>query len=212
MTLWIKPLFGDMFSISFLLPITSLHNLYRHIQDHHYPDIKLHQIHLFHNENMDLSEIKDGDVLHLFISEPYAERWVSDFTTSSSDRYIFKNSCIMWYDGRWGDPYEDPSVLKRTSLTLHIHTREDIQENDPSKKIQFTLNHNFFKELYPPSKEVTIWYSTLEEACQTYRENWNKKQNADSFTETTMKHIIHLWKLYYNTNYHLIEKGRYYDY
>lgn len=213
MTLWIKPLFGDMLPISYSIPIQNLHNFYRCIHMKYYSELKLHQIHIYHNDSLDLSEVKDEDILYIYISEPYAEKWISDWSKSSpDDQYIHKNSCITWYDGRWGDPYEDPSVLNRTSLTLHIHVIEDTQEKDPSKKRKFSLNHTFFKTLYPPSNEETIWYPTLEEACHYYREVWNTKQQADSFTEVTMKHIIHLWNLYHDTNYHLIENGRYYDY
>jgi hypothetical protein len=211
MTLWIKPLFGDMFSISISLPITSLHNIYRCIQSHHYSDIKIHQLHLFHNESMDLSQVKEGDVLDIFISEPYAEKWVSEFD-KKQEHYLFHNSCITWYDGRWGDPYEDPSILNRTSLTLHIHVRENTLEPEDERKKVFTLSQSFFKERYPPSNDEMGWYSTLEEACHHYRENWNKKHNANSFTELTMEHVIRLWNIYHGTNYHLWEKGLYYDY
>lgn len=212
MTLWIQPLFGDMIPILYSTPIENLHLFYRFIHTHFYPDLKLHQLHIYHNNSLDLSQVKDDDILRIFITEPYAENWVSDYSNTNDSQYNFKHSCITWYDGRWGNPYEDPSVLNRTSLTLHIHVKEDTQDNVPSKKRQFTINHNFFKQLYPSSKEETIWYPTLEEACHHYRQDWNMKQNADSFTELTMKHIIHLWNLYHDTNYHLIEKGRYYDY
>jgi hypothetical protein len=212
MVLWLKPLFGDMIPISYSTPIQNIHIFYRFIQTKYYPEIKLHQLHISHNESLDLSQVKENDILNIFIDEPYAEKWITDYSFTQSSKYTFKHSCLTWYDGRWGDPYEDPSVLNRTSLTLHIHLREDTEELDPSKKTQFTLNYNFFKQMYPSSKEETKWFFTLEEACQYYRDDWNTKQNADSFTEKTMKHIIHLWNLYHDTNYHLIEKGRYYDY
>lgn len=211
MTLWIKLLSGDLFSIPFSPPIISSQKLYQYLHSHYYPNITLYQIHLFHNGNTDLSKVKEEDILDLFISEPYAEKWVTDFS-KNQENYRFHQSGITWYDGRWGDPYEDPSVLKRTSLTTYIHVRENTLEEDETKRRHYTINHNFFKELYPPSQEEAIWHSTLEEAFEHYREHWNKKQNGDSFTELTMKHMIHLWNLYHGTNYHLIEKGRYYDY
>jgi len=198
-----------MMPIEYSTPIENLRNFYHCVHMKYYSELKLHQIHIYHNDHndLDLSEVKDEDILYIYISEPYAEKWISDWSKSSPDNeYIHKNSCITWYDGRWGDPYENPSILNRTSLTLHIN----VIEYNSSKK--FSLQHVFFKTLYPPSDEETIWYPTLEEACQKYRDAWNNKEQADSFTEITMKHVIHLWNLYHDTNYHLIENGRYYDY
>ena len=152
MSLFIKPLLGEMFSIFFSIPIVSIYELYRYIQLNHYPNVKLRQITIFHNENIDLSQVKEGCILDIFISDSYDEKWISNFYIGNKEenRYIFQNSCIGWYDEIWKDPCEDPPVLNSDSLKIYILMKEDTLEVDNSKKRKFAINYNFFRELYCP--------------------------------------------------------------
>jgi len=221
MTLWIQPLFGEVFSIPFSPSDKSftIHNLYRYLHLHYYNDFLMHQIQLYnmkkeeekeeekeyYNYNIlyenNFLELKEGDILHIFISEPFVEKWVSEYENLSDQNYIYQNSCITWYDGLWGNPYENPSITIRPANMIYIQAKKC---KDKPTFIQFIITN--FSESNP------LWYSTLEEACHAFREKWNKISAANSFTENTMIHIISLWKLYQGTNYHLIEKSRYYDY
>jgi len=214
MSLCIQPLFGDPFSIPLSPETHSWRDIYYYLKNVHYRENKVEQICLFHNGQTDLSEVKDGDLLHILINEPMVERWVSEYTTDNQwEKYgvRFHHSTLTWYDGRWGDPYENPSVQYRTSLTIHILLRETLK----NEKIvqEFTINPVYFKELYGrPNQQTETWYPTLYEACHSFRKEWNEKQKEDSFTERTADHLIRLWELYHGSNQHLIDQGRYYDY
>lgn len=221
MTLWIQPLFGDAFSIPFS-PTSKRwwKDVYFYLHHQYHSDKKMEQLRLFHNESADLSNVNEGDLLHLFVTDRIAERWISEYTVDRDWKehgVQYHHSTLAWYDGRWGDPYENPSVRYRTSLTLHILVKER-KSMDESKEntLEFLINPVYFKESYVlPSKIKTTtqhWLPRLRDACNAFREEWNAEEHADSFTEKTAEHIILLWELYHGTNQHLVDNGRYYDY
>lgn len=217
MSLWIQPLVGDLMEIPFSPP-TSRHQegwrpIYRFLHDQ-IPFLKekaLHQLRLFHQGSMDLSGVKEGDVLHLLITEPMVEKWISEYTISSPPNvpipsYIFHHSTMSWLDARWGDPYEKPILHYRTPLTLHVEMREDIA----NKCKEYQINPEYFKERYPPlsPSDVPKWYATLRDALRAVQE---KKSNGEEMTDKTIEHLVHLWELYHGTNEHLVRQGRYYE-
>lgn len=211
MTLWIQLLFGDPIPIDVLPPLRSWRPVYQLLQARLCPEKKIHQLRLYDKGSTDLSHVPDGGVLHLIVSEPMVERWVSEFTLPSkvNDTIQFHQSTLAWYDARWGDPYEDKKVQYRTALVIHVLAKERKGEC-----YEFTVNPEYFKELYgnKEHQKDTIWYSTLREACYAYRKELYEKNSEETMTEKTCEHLVHLWELYHGTNQHLVDQGRYYDY
>lgn len=209
MTLWIQPIFGDLINIPFSYPIESWRAVYHYLHIRQCPDKKIHQLRLFYNGSSDLSTVQEGSILHLVITEPMVEQWVSEYSLNSkeNDNIIFHHSTLSWYDARWGDPYEDKKIQYRTSLMIHILVRE-IKGNP----LEFTINPNYFNKLYgnKDKKINTVWYSSLHKACDEFRNESNGVEEV--ITEKTCEHLIHLWNLYHGTNQHLVDQGRYYDY
>lgn len=214
MTLWILPFIGDPIEIPFSPPDSPLSGAWRPIYHYLYailPFVKgkqLHQLRLIHNGSFDLSGVKEGDVLHLLVTEPMVEQWISEYTlsspSSSNPLFYFHHSMITWMDGRWGDPYEHPEIQYRTPLTLHILKRESIVEGGRS---DYQINPNYFKELYPssPSPEPE-WYPTLSEALRAFQ-----TPKGEVMTDKTIDHMVHLFELYHGTNEHLARQGRAYE-
>jgi hypothetical protein len=142
MPLFIKPLFGDLIVVPFSPPI-SWREVYAYLCTHYFHDVRLDQLRLYHNESPDLSNVKDGDILHLFTDERMAERWVYERTMNVKEHNIrYHHSALTWYDIRWGDPYEKPSVMDRTSLTFNILMREQ------DGTIAFMINPVYFHEIW----------------------------------------------------------------
>jgi hypothetical protein len=218
MTLWIQPVFGDLFSIPLSPDKNSWRQIYHYLKDHHYPEIRVDQIRLFLDGENDLSRVKEGDILQIVIADRMVERWVSEYTdekTWTTHGVRFHHSTITWYDGRWGDPYEDPTVSYRTSLTLTLIERE-IRDKEGRITMDYMVNPDYFRDRYGSIlqgvEKKEVWYPTLQEACMAFRQEKNEKEKADVFTEKTLEHVIRLWELYHGTNQHLIDQGRYYDY
>ena len=215
MPLWIQPLFGEAFMIPLSPPTDSWKNIVSHLKKNYYPDQNVLQIVLLHNGETDLSEVKDGDTVHILINDHMAERWVSEWVDNARwEQYgvRFHNSTLSWYDGRWGDPYEDPTILYRTSYTIRIVLRER-QMPDKSMVSDFTIDPVYFKERYGPHQTPDeTFYPSLREACDAFRIKKNETEGADVFTEQTAENIVRLWEYYHGSNQHLIDQGRYYDY
>lgn len=215
MPLWIQPLFGDPFSIP-LSPVTDTwKDICSYLKRAHYPDCHLHQITLLYHGGFDLSSVKDEDTVHILINDRMAERWVSEWVDDKEwekHGVRFHHSTLTWYDGRWGDPYEDSTIQYRTPNTIRLVLRE-IQRGDKSVTCDFTVDPVFFKERYGPHRTPDeIYYPSLRDACYAYRKQKNEKENADVVTEQTIENVIRLWEFYHGTNQHLIDQGRYYDY
>ena len=218
MTLLIRPVFGDSFSIPLSPEKNTWRQIYHYLKNHHYPDIRVDQIRLFHDDHDDLSNVKDGDLLNILITDRMMERWVYEYTNNTSwkDHGIrFHHSMITWYDGRWGDPYDNPTISYRTSITLTLIEREK-RKSDDQIIYDYMVNPDYFRERYGnlshESTRKDTWYSTIREACIAFRQEKNEKEKADVFTEKTLEHVIRLWELYHGTDEHLIQQSRYYDY
>lgn len=213
MTLWVQPIFGDLIEVPFSppTPLMSWRPIYQFLHAKQCPDRKLHELRLFHNGSPDLSTVSDGELLHLVVTEPIAERWKAEHsvTQKEHDSILFHHSTLSWYDARWGDPYNDPKVQYRTSLTIYIVVREikDIS-------MDFTINPEYFHELYgnKEKKRDMVWYSSLREACYAFRKELHDSHSEEVMTERTCEHLIQLWNVYHGSNQHLIDNGRYYDY
>lgn len=207
MPLLIQPLFGAHIIVPFIPHETSWSHLYRYLHVRYYNNVELYQLRLYHNESPDLSNVKDGDTLHLFVSDGMVERWVSEHSVDTQcDGIVFHHSNMTWYDIRWGDPYENPAVTCRTSLTIHVLMRE--QDGTRS----FMLNPEYFKEQYTTrNKSPGIWYPTVRDACYSFRDKYNTTEGEEVVSEKTVEHLIHLWELYHGTQKHLVNQGRYYD-
>jgi hypothetical protein len=214
MSLWVQPLFGEMIEIPFSPPDPPLPEGWRPIYRHLHTTIPflrekaLHHLRLFHNHSADLSEVKDGDVLHLLVMDDMAERWVTEYTISDSPSSfpLLHHSTLSWFDGRWGDPHETPSIQYRTPLTAHVIMKEGTIAGGR----MFMVNPIYFRERYPPPSPYIdpSWHPTLREAL---RKTQVIKRNGEEMTDNTVEHLVHLWELYHGTNQHLIDKGRYYE-
>lgn len=214
MTLWIQLLFGDPIETPFTPPLKSWRPIYQFLHNRMYPDKKIHQLRLYYEGSTDLTHVPDGALLHLIVSEPMAERWISECSLHSkeNDQITFHQSTLTWYDARWGDPYEDKKVQYRTSLTILILAKEVKEEK--GEYYEFTMNHEYFREMYgnKESQKKEIWYPTLRQTCYAFRKELYEKNSEEIMTEKTCEHLIHLWEIYHRTNQHLVDQGRYYDY
>ncbi len=200
MTLWIHPLFGDPIEISFSLVQLPYgwRNVYYYLHYHYYSDKPVHCLRLFYRDSIDLSAVQDGDHLQLLVTDQMAERWACEYQIGT--HRTIHCSMMTWYDGKWGDPYENRDILYRTSLTAYLFALEN-------------ADHMLFRlssDAVPP-EEQEVWYPTLREAGQAFRDALQRDGIAQC-TEKTIEHFIHLWELYHGTQQHLIDKGRYYDY
>lgn len=218
MTLWVKALNGDMVELPFSPPdpqvIGGWRPIYRFLHDTlpFAKDAALHQLRLLHEGSMDLSGVKENDLLYLFITDRMTEQWISEYTVSAPPNtsppvYRIHHSTMSWLDARWGDPYEAPAVRYRTPLTIHVVARESVEEGT----YEYQTNPEYFKERYPPpspSSSENEWYPTLRDAL---RHAQTKKRHGEEMTDKTVEHLIHLWELYHGTNEHLIRQGRYYE-
>jgi hypothetical protein len=201
MPLWIHPLFGDPIEVSFSLVQLPYgwRNVYYHLYYRYYSDKPVHCLRLFHGESMDLSGVQDGDHLRLLVTDPMAERWVSEYRVGT--HRPIHCSMMTWYDDKWGDPYETPAILYRTPLTAYLFALEN------SDHMLFRIS----PESIPPYEEKDRWYPTLREAGQSFREALQCEGIAHC-SEKTVEHFIHLWELYHGTLQHHVNQGRYYDY
>jgi hypothetical protein len=219
MTLWIQPLIGDPLEIPFSPPDATLPGtwspIYRYLHQvlPFSKEIALHQLRLLHNGSFDLSGVKEGDVLHLLVTDPMVEQWISEVvlshpSSSSDPLYRFHLSTMSWLDGRWGDPYEKPEIQYRTPLTLRVMRREFVAEG----RSDYTVNPDYFRERYPPpsrsSSSESEWYPTLREALHAHQQ---KREKGEEMTDKTIEHLHHLWGLYHGTNEHLVRQGKYYE-
>ena len=186
MPLWIHPLFGDVIEVPFSLVQLPYgwRNVYYHLHYQFYSDKPIHCLRLFHGDSTDLSTVQDGDHLRLFITDQMAERWVSEYQVGT--HHPIHCSMMTWYDGKWGDPYETPAILNRTALTAYLFTLE----NTGHKRFLISLDS------LPPYGEV--WYPTLQEAGQAFRDVLHR-EGIVYCTEKTVEHFIHLWILYHGT-------------
>lgn len=203
MTLWIQPLFGDPIELPFSPPMIHWRAVYHYLHLHHFPEHRIHQLRLYHDELPDLSGVKEGDVLRLLVSDLMVERWVSEYSwVSKEDGAIYYQSTLTWLDACWGDPYEDPLIQYRMPLTLHLIVRE--KEQDKTFQVE--------RESSVPSYGVpSKWFPSLREACLAFREKLDQL-GEEKCAESTIEHVIHLWELYHATNQHRWDQGRYYDY
>lgn len=214
MTLWIQLIFGDPIETPFTPPLKSWRPVYQFLHSRLCPDKKIHQLRLYYEESTDLTHVPDGALLHLIVSEPMVERWISEYSLPSKTNHPiqFHQSTLAWYDARWGDPYEDKKIQYRTSLTIHI-VKKEVKETK-GNYCEFTINPEYFREMYgdKESQQNEIWYPTLREACYAFRKDLHEKNSEETMTEKTCEHLIHLWEIYHGTNQHLVDQGRYYDY
>lgn len=212
MTLWIQPLFGDPFNLPFSPPDPSTPEGWRRIYDSIYdiiPNVKeeekaLHQLRLIHGDSMDLSDVKEGDILRLVVTERMVERWVSESLLSSMNSYQVWHSTMSWFNRKWGDPYETPSVYYRTPLLLHVVLREQA-----TGVRAYQAHSESFGELggAGPAKKQE-WYPTLRKALLAVQ---TEQRCGEEMTDKTLEHLLHLWGLYHGTHQHLVEQGRLYE-
>lgn len=215
MTLWIQPLFGTPYELPFFPPDPSAPEGWRPIYTmlsslipwEREEERVLHQLRLIHRGSFDLSDVKEGDHLRLLVTERMVERWVSEYDLSPADgTFHFWHSTMSWYDGRWGDPYETPTVYYRTPLTLHVVLR--IEQATGIRTYQ--TQPDFFPIAYgggSDKKRPRSWYATLRDALRAFQ---TERANGVEMTDKTLEHLHHLWGLYHGTNQHLVDQGRWY--
>lgn len=208
MPLWIQPIFGNLIEIPFSPPIDSWRSIYNYLHFRYFSDKKLHQLHLFHNNSSDLSNVSDGEILHLIVSDLMVERWISECSIHSkqNDNIQYHHSTLSWCDARWGNPYEDLTIQYRTQNICYIIVKE-IKDCPTQFRMTLEYIHRYDNE---DTQSDILWYTTLREACYEFRKILNMSQEI--MTEKTCDNIIHLWDLYHGTNQHLFDQGRCYDY
>lgn len=208
MTLWIQPLFGDPYALPFSPPDPASPDGWRPVYEalsrrgnaERGEETALHQLCLLHGDTMDLSGVKEGDVLRLVVTERMVERWVSEYSLSKEeDTHTIWHSTMCWWDGRWGDPYEKPSISYRTPLTLHVVLRVDHATGLRAYQTQPNLI-----QVHEQERE---WYPTLREALRAFQ---IERDHGAEMTDTTLEHLHRLWSLYHGTYQHLVDQGRWY--
>lgn len=217
MTLWARTIAGDIielpFSPSELCVPCGWRPVYRflHTTLPFAKEAALHQLRLLHEGSMELSGVKEGDVLDLVITDKMAEQWISEYTISAPPNttpplYRFHHSTMSWLDGRWGDPYETPEICYRPPITIHVIMRESVKDS----MYVYQINPEFFKERYSSSSRPLEqeWYPTLRDALCAIQK---RKRHGEEMTDKTIEHLVHLWELYHGSNEHLIRQGRYYE-
>lgn len=196
MSLYIKTLSGDIFPISVSLPITSTLDFYRYLHENYYPETRLYQIKVFHNEGDDLSKVKEGDTLCIIISDPYREKIIS-----ICKREKYQQMLIEWQDPSLDDDsilcnrYCHMYTLMINAYYLHSHQSGAFIDTLSSYS-SFSIN-NCDKR-----------YPTLSEALDSYREKINHKYSKDVFTQSISQNILNLWNIYHNSLYYIAEDRR----
>lgn len=193
-TVYIKNMSGDIIPISFEPKDRNIHLIFK-VQSL-FPEYPLERILLYHNDFIDISNVKDGDILCLFICDYYPENWSSLLYTDNKN---YKTNIINWYS-----PDNDNyfySKEKRTSICLYIDQYIDKNELkyrvsvDPHNKC---ISSNFVPYMY--------------DALLQFQKKYNSVMKHSVFTDDILIHCYHLWNLNTSEFYNEIKKSRYYDY
>lgn len=185
-TVYIKTLSGDIIPISFQPNGRNIHLLFK-VQSL-FPEYPVERIILYHNEFIDISNVTDGDILYLFITEPYNESW-SSFSIINQEK---KTYIINWYNTSKNDIYFY-NKERKTSISLYIN----IDNNNFSVSVDNTTN---------------FWFPDLHTALLNFQTNYNTLLKHAVFTDDKLIHSYHLWNLNTDEFYMEMIKSRYYDY
>lgn len=170
-TVYIKQLSGDIIPIKFK-PEISIRNINIIFKVHSlFPEYPLERILLFHNDFIDLSEIKDQDTLNLFICEPYQEKIISCLSCVEYEKYTINiyNSPNYFYNKE-----------RKTSIYIYIYMR---------------INDNYFKVSAEENIKNEEWFSSLYKALIKFQKDYNDIKKHTSFTDDKLIHIYHLWNI-----------------
>jgi len=183
-------MFGDIFSIKY--------DKSRHIIEA-YQSVKKHlkifeieRIHLFYNSTelyyADLKDLKDQDLIDLFVSDKYREKCIiSEDSTSKGETF---NKCIFdWFQEDW-------NTANSVSLNIYITMNKD--------KNLFQLSDYYNRDK---------WFSNLREALSHYKDEYNKnkhktKHNTNGLTDNIIENILHLWNIHHTLTDFQISQDR----
>ena len=187
-TVYIKTLFGDIIPITFEPKERNIHLLFK-VQSF-FPEYTVERILLYYNDFIDISNVKDGDILYLFICEPYTESW-SSLSFSNSD---YTTHIVNWYGLIEDNYFYD--IQKKTSIALYI----DIN------------NNNNYRVSVSKDMHLLEWFPDLRQALLDFQQKYNSTIKHSVFSDDKLIHIYHLWNLNTNDFYREMVKSRYYDY
>lgn len=190
-TVYIKTMSGDIIPITFEPKDRNIHLIFK-VQSF-FPQYPVERILLYHNNFIDISNLKDGDILCLFICDSYPENW-----SSLSVGNNIKTNIINWYTSSDNDNYFY-SKEKRTSICLYI---DNYAEKNESK----------YKVYIDRNKNILVWHSDMYDALLTFQKEYNSVMKHSIFTDDILVHCYHLWNLNTSEFYNEIKRSRYYDY
>jgi len=175
-TIYIKQLSGDIIPINFK-PDASIRNVNLIFKVHSlFPEYPLERILLFHNDFIDLSEIKDQDTVNLFICDPYKEKITCSLSLYKNyERYdvnIYDNSLNYFYNKE-----------RKASICIYIFMR---------------LKDKYFKvseEKCDEYDEYDEWFPNLYNALFEFQKDYNNIKKHSSFTDEKLIYIYHLWNI-----------------
>lgn len=186
-TVYIKTLFGDIIPITFEPKERNIHLMFK-VQSF-FKEYPVERILLYYNDFIDISNVKDGDILYLFICEPYTENWSSiSFSNADYTTYI-----VNWYGLTDENYFYD--MQKKTSIALYVDINSDKFRVSASK-------NNYLLE----------WFPDLREALLDFQKKYNNTTKHCFFSDDKLIHIYHLWNLNTSEFYKEMIKSRYYDY
>ncbi len=177
-SLYIKNMAGDIVNIKYNKD-NDVISIYKDIKNM-LKIYKIDRIHLFCDTyddkpielyDKDKNEIKDGDQINLFISEPYREKCILvDYSNFKGKNCL---RCILdWYPESWDE--------ERVALTLFI-----LKYND---EIKIGDNSSYYEE--------DKWFKNINDAFIYYKDNYNQKSYfREKITDNIITNMIRLWKI-----------------
>lgn len=191
-TVYIKVMSGDIIPISFEPKDRNIHLIFK-VQSF-FPEYPVERILLYHKNFIDISDIKDGDILSLFICDSYSENWSSIYIDNNN----YKTHIINWYKPDSNNVYFYNK--EKTSICLYIDKYVDKDE----EKYKLSVD--------PYNKPISsIWFSDMHQALLNFQKIYNSIMKHSLFTDDILIHCYHLWNLNTSDFYKEIKRTRYYD-
>lgn len=168
-TVYIKTLSGEVIPISFEPKDRNVHLIFK-VQTF-FPEYPVERILLYHNDFIDISNVKDGDILLLFICQPYEESW-SSLSIKNPD---YNTYIVNWYNSE--NYFYNKE--KKSSIYLYI----DVDKN------------NNFRVYVSNNEYLLLWFPDLKQALFNFQKEYNSRIKHTLFTDDKLIHSYHLWNL-----------------
>ena len=177
-TIYIKQLSGDIIPINFK-PDVYIRNVNLLFKVHSlFPEYPLERILLFHNDFIDLSKIKDQDILNLFICDSYQEKIIYSLVCENYERYtvnIYDNSSNYFYNKERKSSICFYIFMRLKNKYFKVSTEENYDENDEN--------------------DENDWFPDLYHALVHFQKDYNNIKKHTSFTDEKVIYIYHLWNI-----------------